>query len=288
MKKLIKTNISIICAICLMFCTMGGFASAEVTTDDANEAVYSTVPIYLNGIKMTDGLFVNETTYIPLRAYFKAIGNQADIAWNEETNTATITDKGLVLAVTVGNHYLTVNDRNLYLANGALVIDGTIYLPIRELAKLYSASVEWDAESSSVSLCSDNTIVIDSATNYYNEQDLYWLSRLINAESGNQPLEGKIAVGDVVLNRVANPTCPDSIYGVIFDSKYGVQFSVTQNGGIYEEPNEESVIAAKICLEGYNLVGDSIYFVNPEVGVSSWFAKTRVFVATIGQHDFYA
>ena len=289
MKKLIKTNISIICAICLIFCTMGGFASAVTSVDDTNnEAVYSTVPIYLNGIKMTDGLFVNETTYLPLRTYFNAIGNQADIAWNEETNTATVTGKGFVLAVTVGNHYLTVNDRYLYLANGALVVDGTIYLPIRELAKIYTASVEWDVESSSVSLCADNMKVIDTASNFYNEQDLYWLSRLINAESGNQPLEGKIAVGNVVLNRVANPTCPDSIYGVIFDSKYGVQFSVTQNGGIYEEPNEESVIAAKICLEGYNLVGDSIYFVNPDIGVSSWFAKTRVYVATIGQHDFYA
>ncbi len=289
MKKFIKTNISVICAICLIFCTVGGFASAETVTSSTDiETDYSTVPIYLNGIKMADGLFANETTYLPLRTFFNAIGDQADIAWNDETNTATVTGKDFVLTVTLGNNYLTINDRCFYLPNGALLVDGVMYLPIRELAKVYTASVEWDVESSSVNISADKPVVISTAANFYNEQDLYWLSRLINAESGNQPLDGKIAVGNVVLNRVANPTCPDTIYGVVFDSKYGVQFSVTQNGTIYEEPNEESVIAAKICLEGYNLVGDSIYFVNPEVGISSWFAKTRVYVATIGEHDFYS
>ena len=46
-------------------------------------------------------------------------------------------------------------------------------------------------------------------------------------------------------------------------------------GTIYDDPNEESVVAAKICLEGCSLVGDSLYFVNPVVGVSDWFAESR-------------
>jgi N-acetylmuramoyl-L-alanine amidase len=95
-------------------------------------------------------------------------------------------------------------------------------------------------------------------------------------------------VGNVVLNRVADESCPDTIYDVIFDNKYGVQFSVTTNGTIYMDPSEESIIAAKICLEGYSVVGDSIYFVNPDIGVSSWFVNTRTFVKSIGDHDFYA
>jgi N-acetylmuramoyl-L-alanine amidase len=129
---------------------------------------------------------------------------------------------------------------------------------------------------------------IESGEEVYNEEDVYWLSRIINAESLNQPLEGKIAVGNVVLNRVADETCPDTIYDVIFDRKYGVQFSVITNGTIYMDPSEESIIAAKICLEGYSVVGDSIYFVNPDIGVSSWFVNTRTFVKSIGNHDFYA
>ncbi len=289
MKKLIKTNISVICAICLIFGMVGGFASAASSIDSTGtETVYGTVPMYLNGIKMADGIKVEDTTYIPLRAFFNVVGDQTDIAWDDKSSTVTVTGEDFVLTATVGAQYVTINDRCFYVPHGVLIIDGALALPLRELARVYSAKVEWDSESSSVLLCSDEIKVLDTAKNYYNEQDLYWLSRLINAEAGNQPLEGKIGVGNVVLNRVANPTCPDTIYGVIFDSKYGVQFSVTTTGAIYSEPNAESVIAAKICLEGYDLVGASIYFVNPQVGVSSWFANTRVFVATIGEHDFYA
>jgi len=269
--------------------TLNGGANPEASTDGTNvEPAYSTVPMYMNGIKTTDGIIVEDTTYIPLRAFFNVIGDQTNITLNDATNTATVTGKSFELTATVGNNYFKVNDRCFYLQYGVLVIGDSLSLPVRELARIYAASIEWDVESSSVNICADSIKLIDTSKTYYNEQDLYWLSHLINAEAGNQPLNGKIGVGNVVLNRVADPTCPDTIYGVIFDSKYGVQFSVTTTGGIYAEPNEESVIAAKICLEGYNIVGSSIYFVNPQVGVSSWFAKTRVYVATIGQHDFYA
>ena len=288
MKKILKSNISIVCAICLIVTMVSGFAYAEVSNTGSDETAYSTVPMYMNGIRMTDGIKIEDTTYVALRAFFNVLENQTDIAWNGDTNTVTVKGDGLELTAAVGTNYMTVNGRCFYVRSGVRVVNSTLVLPVRELAKIYQATVEWDSESSSVSICADNPVLLESGEAYYNEQDLYWLSRLINAESGNQPLDGKIAVGNVVLNRVANPTCPNTIYDVIFDSKYGVQFSVTQNGAIYDEPNEESVLAAKICLEGYNLVGDSIYFVNPQVGVSSWFAKTRVYVATIGQHDFYA
>jgi hypothetical protein len=31
-----------------------------------------------------------------------------------------------------------------------------------------------------------------------------------------------------------------------------------------------------------------LFFVNPQIGVSGWFASTRTYVATIGDHAFYA
>ncbi len=316
MKNKILKNISIICAICLIVCMTGGFVSggntgaeaaetsgvaestsgnievavgtAENTTTAADSTTSSAVAMYMNGIRMTDGIKVEDTTYVSLRAFLNVIGDQTDIAWDSDTQTATVTGKDFKLSAAVGTDYITVNDRCFYLPKGVLVINGSLCLPVRELAKAYQAEVAWDNDASAVTITADNPAVIKDGKEYYNTDDLYWLSHLINAEAGDQSLEGKIGVGDVVLNRVANPSCPKSIYGVIFDSKYGVQFSVTTNGTINDVPNEESVIAAKICLEGYNLVGDSIYFVNPQIGVSSWFAQTRVFVVNIGQHDFYA
>lgn len=48
------------------------------------------------------------------------------------------------------------------------------------------------------------------------------------------------------------------------------------------------MLRAKLCLEGYDIVGGSLYFVNPDIGVSSWFRQTRTYVTSIGDHDFYA
>ena len=46
-------------------------------------------------------------------------------------------------------------------------------------------------------------------------------------------------------------------------------------------------IAACLCLEGYNTVGESLYFVNPDRGDGSWFEASLRLVISIGDHDFY-
>ena len=99
---------------------------------------------------------------------------------------------------------------------------------------------------------------------------------------------GKIAVGDVILNRVASPNYPDSIYDVIFDTKWGVQFEPTKNGSIYQTPSSDSVIAAKLCLDGASVVGNCQYFFNPATASSSWIAQNSTYYCTIGNHAFYA
>ena len=36
----------------------------------------------------------------------------------------------------------------------------------------------------------------------YTDDDIYWLARIIEAEAGGEPYKGKIAIGNVILNRV--------------------------------------------------------------------------------------
>lgn len=113
------------------------------------------------------------------------------------------------------------------------------------------------------------------------------MSRIISAESRGEPLLGKIAVGTVVLNRVASKEFPNTIYDVIFDRKWGVQFQPTANGTIHNEPTAESVLAAKLVLEGARAAGDSLYFLAPDLTQNHWIMNNRDHVATIGCHWFY-
>ena len=198
------------------------------------------------------------------------------------------TDEALVITAREGDAYMVANGRYFYIPDLVQEMDGAVMVPIREAARAFGVEVVWHEDTRCISVESTQVDILTPGEEFYGEEDLYWLSRIIHAESGNQPLEGMIAVGNVVLNRVADPTCPDTIYEVIFDDRYGVQFSPTETGTIYDEPNEQSVIAAKLCLEGYEVAGASLFFLNPEIGVSSWFTSTRTYVTTIGDHVFYA
>lgn len=77
------------------------------------------------------------------------------------------------------------------------------------------------------------------------------LAQLIQAEAGNQDLEGMQLVADVVLNRVADPRFPDTIEEVIFQTN-PTQFSVTKNG-MFEEAgwniSEDAYLAVELEWE---------------------------------------
>ncbi|MPM79138.1 hypothetical protein SDC9_126170 [bioreactor metagenome] len=99
-------------------------------------------------------------------------------------------------------------------------------------------------------------------------------------------MNGKVGVGSVILNRVASPLFPNTIYDVIFDARGGsYQFSPARSGVINREPNAESTIAAKLCLDGAREAGGSLYF--NAVGLSCWASRNRTLVTTIGNHSFY-
>lgn len=118
--------------------------------------------------------------------------------------------------------------------------------------------------------------------------DLYWLSRIIHAEAEAEPYSGKVAVGNVVLNRVNSSAFPNTIKGVIFEYYQGIpQFSPVADGTIYNTPSATSIQAARDALAGQRPVGTATYFFNPDKSAGTWIVQNKTFVKTIGDHDFY-
>ena len=88
------------------------------------------------------------------------------------------------------------------------------------------------------------------------------LASLIFCEAGNQPYEGQIAVGAVVLNRVKSSVYPNSVSEVIYQSG---QFSPAMSGWLDRVRanagySESALQAAEDALDGSNPVGDCLYF----------------------------
>ena len=57
---------------------------------------------------------------------------------------------------------------------------------------------------------------LDAAAQQHNSEN-YCLAEAIYFEAGNQPLMGKIAVANVILNRVKSNTYPNTVCGVVHD-----------------------------------------------------------------------
>ncbi len=211
-------------------------------------------------------------------------GSEAEAAESVEA-AANVVTADLNLTAAAGGSYVVANGRYLYARDGVMELNGRVAVPVRLLARAYNLDVDYEAENELVMLSHQEGVepYLADAGTIYNEDVLYWLSHIIYAESGNQPLEGKIAVGNVVMNRVNDSRFPDNIYDVLFQKN---QFTPASSGSIYRDPNEESVVAAMLVLDGAQVTPDALFF-NGARATNSYAARTRTYVTTIGDHAFY-
>lgn len=247
---------------------LGTVAQAADTPD-------STASVVVNGVTMEtfSALGYKKTTYVSLYGVVTALRPDAGITWEEGQMVARGSD--FVLSARIGTPYLYVNGRYLYIPDGVKADEtGDTLVPTRTIATALGATVAWNA---AVEFTSGGTPLV-SGDVFYNATDVDLLARVITHESGNQPLSGKIAVGNVILNRVADGRFSSTISGVIYEQS---QFPGATNA----TPNAESILAAKLCLDGAVTVPGALYFNG--AGKACWASRNRPLLATIGGHAFY-
>ena len=88
------------------------------------------------------------------------------------------------------------------------------------------------------------------------------LASIIFCEAGNQSFTGQVAVGAVVLNRMANEAYPDTMEEVIYQPG---QFCPAGSGWLdrvrsTDGYTESAMQAAEAALAGENPIGDCMYF----------------------------
>ena len=113
----------------------------------------------------------------------------------------------------------------------------------------------------------------------YEPTDRDLLACLIYCEAGNQPYEGKVAVGAVVINRMRSAAFPNTMVGVIYANR---QFSPVASGRLAarlaQGATDSCYSAADDAMNGSTPVGNCLYFrtIIPEVSGQ-----------IIGDHVFY-
>lgn len=229
---------------------------------------------------------VDDIAYVSLRE-FACTADNSVVSWDDESMTSTVTTDSLVLYATDGENYIDANGRVLWCEEGVFTQDGVLYVPLRQAAQAFGFEADYDAAKHTTTLTRIRGAILPD-DEYYDSEDLYWLAQIIHAESQGEPFLGKLAVGSVILNRVDSDEFPDTIYDVIFDDEHGVQFTPTANGEIDKPAGEESIMAAKICLEDTRLSDEILYFLNEAIAKNLWIVENCRYVLSIGDHDFYA
>lgn len=288
MNKKRKSLCSAICVLILVFSLCFNVSAAFLESYDVPVLLSEKcqrVPVFLNGRLIGKTYERHGVHYIPVTEFLE------DLTATEWQLNCDLPYCALSLSSDAFEFYCYPEHKYIY-ANGRYIplggiprkIEGKICFPVTSIAKLFGAQLKISENASSIRVTYKSGTPVPTANEMYNQEDLYWLSRVIFSEAGTQPLEGMIGVGNVVLNRVASPRFPDNVHDVIFQEN---QFSVVDYGMIYREPDQRSIIAAMLCLEGYDSVGDSLYFINPDLCNGSWFRNNLTFRERIGDHDFF-
>lgn len=112
------------------------------------------------------------------------------------------------------------------------------------------------------------------------DNDLYLMARMISAEARGEPYEGQVAVGAVVINRVLSSVFPNTVSGVIYQSR---QFEPVSTGRLAlalaeNRATDSCYRAADEAMSGYSNVGTCVFFRTPIPGLEG---------INIGGHVFY-
>ncbi len=116
----------------------------------------------------------------------------------------------------------------------------------------------------------------------FSEADVQLLASIISAESRGEPYQGQVAVGAVIMNRIAHPSFPNTLAGVIYQDG---AFSCLYDGGINAPVADSAYTAAREAINGSDPTGGAVYYYNPAKTTNKWIWSRQV-VATIGAHRF--
>ncbi len=248
MRKIKKITITLLMILLL---SVQSFTFADAVTLSYNGKGVETD----NAFDLKEGvLYVNPTQLLtPLGL---------DVEWLEYANLVTIKDGDNYISFTLDDSTGYYNNETFDTGYDAYVVNGVSYVPFEFLMDFLPEFYSYDSQYLKVDIVSSRfdkeAVAIEEPT--YTDEDVLWLARIADVEARGGSEYKKLAVANVVLNRVKSPNFPNSVYDVIFASG---QFPPAHWESFPTlEPKDESFRAAKRALEGENNVESCLYFNN--------------------------
>ena len=147
-------------------------------------------------------------------------------------------------------------------------------------------------ESIQDSLSNIKSTALNTENATYSDEEVYLTAQLVHHEAHNQAYNGKVAVAEVVLNRVQSSLFPNKVNDVIFQNG---QFSSLRRLKNINPTELELRIAYNVLNGSLRVLNDKdvMYFRNPKItsGISASTKKdwgNLEYATYIGEHAFYS
>ena len=243
-----------------------GAVSVDDSTAQPATTTYTAPPQNDTYTEQAEDTYVAETEYVPETAYVAETEYVPETDYVAETEYVPETDYVAETEYVPETDYVAETE---YVPETDYVAE-TEYVPETD----YVAETEYVPETEYVEE-TESTESTESTVSA-SSSDLDLLAALIYCEAGNQSMEGKIAVGQVVMNRVASSSFANSIHDVIYESG---QFTPASSGwldSVIGSAPSDCYEAAQAAMNGQGTVGGALYF-NTGSGKGT----------QIGAHQFY-
>lgn len=185
-----------------------------------------------------------------------------DYTWHDSANLLVIVVDGNYISYKLDTDLVNTNNKYENMRFNTIAVKNRLYVPLDSLAEKLGFTYTWDEDWLTVNLVSDQLTFTESEVKVFNytEEDVLWLARIVNVEARSASLTKKIAVANVVLNRVNSDRFPNTIKEVIFQKgqfppAYYSYFATS-------EPAESSFIAARRAMMGIIIAENCLFFNN--------------------------
>lgn len=211
-----------------------------------------------------------EINVAPLAAALEQISAMASVAVDTQewygkalANTDTTADiyaeaNGTVLGKMYKNTVVTVEEEN---TEWCKISSGSVTGYVKRESLLFGSAAVERAKTACAAGTKDAQ-TMEAIKAQQKEAHVRLLAALIYCEAGNQPYDGKVAVGAVVMNRIASKRFPNTLEGVIYQRG---QFTPAMNGKLGRILNSNRIPAscyeaARDAMNGANPVGNALFF----------------------------
>lgn len=215
-------------------------------------------------------------------------GNKILVFENEFYDLEFTSEKGLSYRA---DTIVELGDRSNYVMH-----DAQYFIPVTAVAKAMSFGVTVDDIGRVIYLLSNNQLFnleklypkteeppkSRYANYHFTAEDKLWLARIAYVEARDGSVMKKIAVANVVLNRVRSPHFPNTPYGVIFQRG---QFPPAHKANFTTFiPPAEAFEAVERAIAGENNVDECLYF---NMVKFKWKPASDYFGNIEGDHFYY-